>query len=58
MKGVSKEKKVPLKVSRNGKDITFSGSFSINRLEYKVGKKSDVVPDVMNINYSIPASQN
>ena len=58
MKGVSKEKKVPMKVSGSGKELTFSGSFSVNRLDYKVGKKSDVVPDVMNITYSIPVSQN
>ena len=58
MKGISKEKKVPMKVSGSGKELTFSGSFSVNRIEYKVGKKSDVVPDVMNITYSIPVSQN
>lgn len=58
IKGITKEKKIPLKVSKNGKDITFTGSFSLNRLDYGVGKKSDVVPSVMNISYSIPTSQN
>lgn len=58
IKGITKEKKVPLKVSKNGKDITFTGNFSVNRLDYKVGKASEVVPNAMNITYSIPASQN
>lgn len=58
IKGITKEKKVPLKVSKNGKDITFTGSFSVNRLDYKVGKPSQVVPNTMNITYSIPTSQN
>jgi polyisoprenoid-binding protein YceI len=58
IKGVSKEKKIPVKVVKNGKDITFTGSFSLNRLDYGVGKKSDVVPSVMNISYSIPTTQN
>jgi hypothetical protein len=34
-----------------------SGSFGVNRIEFKVGKKSDAVPDVMNINYSIPVTK-
>lgn len=58
IKGITKEKKVPLKASKNGKDITFTGSFTVNRLDYKVGKPSEVVPNTMNISYSIPASQN
>lgn len=58
MKGTTKEKKIPVKVTKNGKEIAFTGSFSLNRLDYGVGKKSDVVPSVMNISYSIPTSQN
>lgn len=58
IKGVAKEQKVPLKVKKNGNDLVFSGDFKVNRLDYKVGKKSDVVPDIMNISYSIPVSKN
>lgn len=58
IKGITKEKKIPLKVAKSGKDITFSGSFTVNRLDYKVGKPSEVVPNTMNISYSIPATQN
>lgn len=57
IKGISKEKKVPLKVSKSGNDLTFSGAFPLNRLDYKVGKKSDIVPDIMNISYSIPVTK-
>lgn len=57
MKGVSKEKKIPLKVTKSGADLIFTGSFAVNRIDYKVGQKSDAVPDVMNINYSLPVAK-
>jgi hypothetical protein len=38
-----------------GKKIVFKGNFSVNRLEYGVGKKSDVVPGVMKIKFEVPA---
>lgn len=57
MKGVTKEKKIPMKVSKSGSDLTFSGSFKLNRIDFKVGKKSDAVPDNMDVSYSIPVSK-
>jgi polyisoprenoid-binding protein YceI len=57
MKGITKEKQVPLKVSKNGSELTFNGNFKVNRIDFKVGKKSQAVPDEMNISYSIPVSQ-
>jgi polyisoprenoid-binding protein YceI len=57
MKGVTKEKKVNLKVSKSGSDLTFTGTLSVNRLDFKVGKASEVVPNTMNITYSIPVSK-
>lgn len=57
IKGVSKDKKVPLKVTKSGADLVFSGSFGVNRMDYKVGKPSDAVPDIMNISYSIPVTK-
>lgn len=57
IKGVTKDKTVPLKVSKSGSDLTFSGSFIVNRMDFKVGKTSDAVPNNMNINYSIPVSK-
>jgi polyisoprenoid-binding protein YceI len=57
MKGVTKDKKIPAKLSKSGNDLTFSGSFPVNRIEHKVGKKSDAVPDIMNITYSLPVTK-
>jgi len=57
MKGVTKEKKIPATVSKSGNDLTFSGKFTVNRIDYGVGHKSDAVPDVMNISYSIPVTE-
>jgi polyisoprenoid-binding protein YceI len=57
IKGISKEKKVPLKVDKSGNELLFTGAFGVNRIEHKVGHKSDAVPDVMNITYSIPVTK-
>lgn len=57
IKGITKDKTVPLKVSKSGTDLTFSGSFIVNRMDFKVGKPSDAVPNNMNINYSIPVAK-
>lgn len=57
MKGVTKEYKVPLSYSKSGDSYTFTGKFKVNRLDFKVGKQSDVVPSYMEINYSIKASK-
>jgi polyisoprenoid-binding protein YceI len=54
MKGVTKDKKVPLKVVKSSTGLVFSGSFPVNRMDYKVGKPSDAVPNIMNVSYSIP----
>jgi polyisoprenoid-binding protein YceI len=56
MKGVTKEKKITTTVSKSGTDLTFSGKFTVNRIDYGVGHKSDAVPGVMNISYSIPVT--
>jgi len=57
MKGVTKEKTIPAKITKSGTDVTFSGTFTVNRMDYKVGKKSEAVPDVMNVTYSLPVSK-
>ncbi len=54
IKGITKEKNIPLKATKAGSNYTFSGSFTVNRMDFKVGHKSDAVPDVMNISYAIP----
>jgi polyisoprenoid-binding protein YceI len=57
LKGVSKEKKIPMKVTKAGTEITLTGAFAVNRMDYKIGHKSDAVPDVMNITYSVPLAK-
>ncbi|MBP6091074.1 MAG: YceI family protein [Crocinitomicaceae bacterium] len=57
IKGITKAKKVPMKVTKSGNDLVLTGTFGVNRIEYKIGKKSDAVPDVMNITYSIPVTK-
>jgi polyisoprenoid-binding protein YceI len=57
MKGVTKEKKIPATVAKSGNGLTFSGKFTVNRIDYGVGHKSDAVPDIMNISYSIPVTE-
>lgn len=57
MKGVTKDKKIPAKLTKNGDALTFSGSFGVNRIEYKIGKESEAVPNVMNISYTLPVTK-
>ncbi|MES2798938.1 MAG: YceI family protein [Bacteroidota bacterium] len=57
MKGVTKEYKIPVTASKKGTGFTFTGKFKVNRIDFKVGKKSDVVPSYMEINYSMTASK-
>ena len=57
LKGITKEYVIPATKSKDGKKIIFKGTFYVDRLEFKVGHKSDVVPAKMKIIYSIPAEQ-
>ncbi len=57
MKGISKPYKVNLTVKKDGSNLKFIGTFNVNRMDFKVGKKSDAVPDVMKIDFSIPVSK-
>jgi polyisoprenoid-binding protein YceI len=57
VRGITKQYTIPASYSENGNKIFFKGKFPVNRLEFKVGKKSNIVPDVMNITYSVPAEK-
>lgn len=57
LKGITKTYSIPASMSSSGNKITFKGSFNVNRMEFKVGKKSDVVPDIMKISYVVPADK-
>lgn len=57
MKGVTKVKKITTKVEKATSGPVFTGKFSVNRIEFGVGKKSDAVPDFMNITFTVPTSK-
>jgi polyisoprenoid-binding protein YceI len=55
MKGTTKQITIPATKTITGNKIVFSGTFNVDRLAFKVGKKSAVVPDKMKVVYVIPA---
>jgi len=55
MKGITKLVTIPATLSKSGNKITFNSSFTIDRIKFGVGKKSDVVPDNMAISVVLPA---
>lgn len=57
IKGVSKEIKIPTTYTNSGETAKFSGTFNVKRSEYKIGHKSEAVPDVMKIKFSVPVSK-
>ncbi len=57
IKGITRSYIVKAKKSGSGNKISFSGSMNVNRLFYNVGKKSDIVPDVMKISFNLPAEK-
>lgn len=57
IKGTSKETKIPVSYSKSGETAKFSGTFNVKRSDFKVGHKSDAVPDIMKIVFSIPVAK-
>lgn len=57
IKGITKEYTIPATVSGNASKYTFKGTFYVNRIEFKVGKKSESVPDKMKVIYSLPITK-
>lgn len=57
IKGVSKSITIPMlvKPGENSGKILY-GAFGINRIDYKVGKPNETVPNIMNVKYYIPIS--
>ena len=58
IKGTTKMVTVPASYSKSGSKVTFKGTFNVNRIDFKVGKKSTAVPDIMKVNFEIPAQAN
>jgi polyisoprenoid-binding protein YceI len=57
LKGTTKVYVVKAKKSGSGNAISFAGSINVNRMDFKVGKKSDVVPDIMKVSFDLPAAK-
>lgn len=57
IKGTTKSVKVPMRYAETGDGYKFYGLFAVNRMDFKVGKKSEAVPDVMKIKYIIPTKK-
>ena len=57
LKGTTKVYVVKAKKSGSGNAISFAGSINVNRMDFKIGKKSDVVPDIMKVSFDLPAAK-
>jgi polyisoprenoid-binding protein YceI len=57
IKGITKQYTIPATYSKNGEQLTFKGTFNVNRIEFKVGHKSDVVPDLMKVTFQVPVKK-
>lgn len=61
LKGQSREVKLPLQHTPQGKDGLLTGSFTLQRADYRIGEgmwaKFDVVANDIQVNFSITASQ-
>ena len=57
IKGITKQYTIPASFTKNGDQVTFKGTFNVNRIEFKVGHKSDVVPDLMKVTFQVPVKK-
>lgn len=57
IKGTSKPYKIPVDFKKAGETGKFTGTFNVNRMDFKVGKSSDVVPDIMKVEFSVPVNK-
>lgn len=57
IKGITKQYTIPATYTVTGNKISFKGTFNVNRLEFKVGHKSDVVPELMKVTFQVPVTK-
>jgi len=57
IKGISKNYKIPFDFKKSGETGTFTGAFDVNRIDFKVGKSSGAVPDIMKVEYTVPVNK-
>lgn len=57
IKGTSKQYKIPVDFKKTGETGKFTGTFNVNRMDFKVGKSSEAVPDIMKVEFSVPVKK-
>ena len=57
IKDVTKEVSIPFTYKEDGNECSFKGTFSINRLDYKVGESSWTMSNSVNISISLHANK-
>jgi polyisoprenoid-binding protein YceI len=57
IKGTSKPTKINAAVTGSGDKLSFSGTFNVKRSDFKVGHKSETVPDIMKIEFEVPVTK-
>lgn len=57
IKGTSKQYKIPVDFQKTGETGKFTGTFNVNRMDFKIGKSSGAVPDIMKVEFSVPVNK-
>jgi polyisoprenoid-binding protein YceI len=57
MKGVTRFRKIPVKVLESKTGLKFTGTFWVDRSYYKIGKPSKTVPNKLKISYIVPVTK-
>jgi polyisoprenoid-binding protein YceI len=55
--GISKELTIPFKFSSTENGGMFTGSFTVNRNDFKIGKAGGEVGDIIKLNVSVPVTK-
>jgi polyisoprenoid-binding protein YceI len=57
LKGITRRVTIPFTFTQTGKTGQFTGNFTINRLDYKVGKSNFLMSDEVKLKLNIPVQQ-
>lgn len=57
IKGISREISFPFKAEKKDNHFLFTGEFTINRLDYKVGTRSSVLSDQVHVSLTVLAKK-
>lgn len=57
MHGISKEITIPFSFKKAGGSATFTGTFSVNRNDFKIGKPGGEVADVIKVDVAVPVTK-